>query len=190
MVGHMIRKPRSLRWVLLGSVLAVGICSGTVWALAVTGSAPLSVGPNDPGIRRCQAAHAICNQAAEDQRVARNPETRPPSPNAKLIARAQAEAAARLGARTPLTPSAPDTAVTFSQLMTRAEFETATGESHNASVYPTRPVWVVAVHAPMATDGSPATPAEIMPVYSVAIDAETGQWTDACIGCAWLQGSA
>jgi hypothetical protein len=87
---------------------------------------------------------------------------------------------------TPLTPAAPSTAVAYSALLSRPDFEKLTGQAPNVAINKPRMVWVVTVHAPMATDGSPARPAEIKSVYSVAFDAATGQWTDMCIGCAWL----
>ena len=64
-----------------------------------------------------------------------------------------------------------------------------THEAGNPNLDTSRLEWVITVHAPMATDGSPGTPMEIKRVYSVALDAETGQWTDGCIGCAWLDHS-
>lgn len=165
------------------AILAVG------GAMVVRAGTATAGDPNDPGIQQCQLAQGICNQTAENGRRARNPEAKLPSSSPTYISRATAEEAARIGALTPLTPAAPPNAVVFSQLVSRADFETITGVSHNPAVYSTRMVWLVTVHAPMATDGSPSRTPEIKPVYSVAFDAETGQWTDACIGCGWLQTS-
>ena len=84
---------------------------------------------------------------------------------------------------------APATAVVYSALLTRQQFEQLTPDGHNPGIHPDRKVWVVTVHAPMWTDGSPSMAPVLMPVYSVGLDAETGQWTDGCIGCAWLDRS-
>jgi hypothetical protein len=73
--------------------------------------------------------------------------------------------------------------------MTRPAYEALAHEARNFAVDPTRMVWVITVHADMATSGSPAGAPKIFPVYSIAMDAETGQWTDYCVGCDWLKSS-
>jgi hypothetical protein len=70
--------------------------------------------------------------------------------------------------------------------MTRQSFEQLAPQDPNYAVNHERMLWVVTVHAPMATDGSPGMMPQVKSVYSVAYDAATGQWTDMCIGCAWL----
>ena len=146
-------------------------------------------GPNDPNLQACQAARGDCNPAALAIIKANNPPYQPPSVNPQYLSRAAVEEAARRGARTPLTPEAPPSAIVYSVLMPRSQFLAFTHEAGNPNLDTSRLEWVITVHAPMATDGSPGTPMEIKPVYSVALDAETGQWTDGCIGCAWLDHS-
>jgi hypothetical protein len=144
-------------------------------------------GPNDAALRACQEALADCNPAATEAIAATNPPYQPPSANPQSLSRAVVEAAARSGARTPLTPEAPLSAVVYSALMPRSQVAALfLGAASNPGLDQTRLEWVITVHAPMATDGSPGMGPEVKPVYSVALDAETGQWTDACIGCAWL----
>ena len=154
---------------------------------------------NDPALQQARATESaagarddccLCNRAAEAARKGEKPEASPPEENPVYFSREKAEAYARAGARTEWSPDgAPATAVVYSALLTRQQFEQLTPDGHNPGVHPDRKVWVVTVHAPMWTDGSPSMPPLLKPVYSVALDAETGQWTDACIGCAWLDHS-
>lgn len=147
-------------------------------------------GPDDPAFLRCLAPGAkVCDSAADAARRAANREAQSPATSPQHLSRQAVEAAARSGARTPLTPEAPANAPTYSALMTRQQFEAISGETRNESVDSGRRVWVMTVHAPMATSASRSTPSQVKDVYSVALDAETGQWTDACIGCAWLNAS-
>jgi len=143
-------------------------------------------GPNDPNLQACQAARGDCNPAALAIVKANNPPYQPPSVNPQYLSRAVVEEAARKGARTPLTPEAPPSAIVYSALMPRSQFLALTHEAGNPNLDSSRLEWVITVHAPMATDGFNPV---VQPVYSVALDAETGQWTDGCIGCAWLDHS-
>ena len=170
---------------------ALALVATNVW---VGGSEEFPVpsaftGLNDPQLQQCVEAHGVCDPAAESVRRANNPEANPPGDSPVYETREVIELGARRGAKTPLTPEAAATSPTYSALMSRQKFEAISGENRNAAVDSRRAVWVVTVHAPMATDGSPGVPPEVKPVYSVAFDAETGQWTDACIGCAWLDHS-
>jgi len=174
-------------------------------ALGGGGDSPVHsgfTGLNDPTLQQALAtesaagerddcsAQCLCNRAAEAARKGEKPEASPPEDNPAYFRREKAEAYARAGARTEWSPDgAPATAVVYSALLTRQQFEQLTPDGHNPGVHPDRKVWVVTVHAPMWTDGSPSMPPLLKPVYSVALDAETGQWTDACIGCAWLDHS-
>ncbi len=168
----------------LGAILVVGLIGlGAVHVTAGT----TAIGPTAPQMRACLAAHQrVCNPSAEATRVANTQEAQPPSANPAYLSRTIAEARARAAALTPSSAAAPATVVVYSALMTRPDFDALTHESDNAAMNAQRKIWVVTVHAPMATDGSPSRAAEIKDVYSIALDAETGHWTDECIGCAWL----
>ena len=106
-----------------------------------------------------------------------------------LLGRSAAESEARAGAKTPGAPAAEASAVTFSRLTTYAIAEGLTGGG-NSSVAPTTPVWIVTVHAPTMTDGSPAIAPKRVDQYSVILDAVNGQGIDTCIGCAWITSSS
>src|SRR5436309_7105307 len=129
-------------------------------------------GPNDPNLQACQAALADCNPAASAIIKENNAPYQPPSLNPQYLSRAVVEEAARKGARTPLTPEAPPSSIVYSAIMPRSQFLAFTHEAGNPNLDTSRLEWVITVHAPMATDGSPGTPMEIKPVYSVALDAE------------------
>ena len=94
---------------------------------------------------------------------------------------------ARRFAATPLTAQAPASAPVAERLMSRSAYEHLDpAAGHNFLPDPRRLVWVVTVHADMATSGSPAMAPHIEHQYTVVIDAETGWVTDSCIGCATL----
>lgn len=82
---------------------------------------------------------------------------------------------------------APDTAVTFSALMTRAAAEPIIGiTSWNRH----RLLWIVTVHWPAWTMGSPHTAPRLVSPVTMDVDAETGLSAgDACLGCAGLSAS-
>jgi len=174
-----------------GVVVIAATSFGIVRAASGTPNAPIAglPLPNDPQIHTCIAAREVCNPAAEATFVASNPLAQPPSANPAYISRQAAEMRARAASRTALTAAAPAAVVAYSALMSRSAFESIYPGSKNATINPERKVWVITVHAPMATDGSPGQAPQIKDVYSFAIDAETGHWTDGCIGCALLQQS-
>jgi hypothetical protein len=144
-------------------------------------------GPVDPRVDSCAREGGVCDAAAAAARAATS--VLAEAPTGVALDRAQVEAKARTFALTPLTPEAPATAVAYSALVTRSEYEAISHEGRNYAVNVARPVWIVTVHAQTATSGNPARPPQVKDVYSVALDAESGAWTDACIGCAWLSAS-
>lgn len=148
---------------------------------------PAAAGPVDPRTDPCAREGGTCDPAAAAARVAANLEAQPPT--GIVLDRVVAEAKARALAVSPLSPGAPASATVYSALLTRSEYEKIAKEGRNYAVNADRKVWVVTVHAPIATSGSPTQPSAIVEVYSVALDGETGQWTDYCIGCAWLNAS-
>lgn len=79
---------------------------------------------------------------------------------------------------------APDTAITFSALMTRAAAEPIIGIS---SWNRHRLLWIVTVHWHAETDGSPRVAPRLASPVTMDVDAETGLPAgDACLGCAGL----
>jgi len=186
--GHTIVRRATVVTVIFLLTVAIGVAA--IHPAGGAASPTVFMGPDDPALKACQAAHTqMCNPEAESTRLAASLPAQPPSANPSYLSRQTIEAVAKRAAHTPLTPAAPITAVVYSALMPRPAYEALAHETHNAAVNAQRMVWVVTVHAPMATDGSPSRPPEIKHVYSVAYDAETGHWTDACIGCAWLNQS-
>jgi hypothetical protein len=180
----------------LGAALFVGatftVVSGAVtgpsavWSSAAPPSGP---GPGDPAIQQCQAQRTVCDPAAASAQASNNPLQDPPASNPQYLSRAAIESQARQAALSMLTPAAPASAVTFTALMTRQEFDALSGQMPNAAVDQSRMVWVVTVHAPKTTNGSPSIAPRVVAVYSIVFDAATGHWTDSCTGCAWLTSS-
>ncbi|MGE5102915.1 MAG: hypothetical protein ACM3SX_23255 [Deltaproteobacteria bacterium] len=174
---------RLASWLAVGVIaLAIAVLGGT----KLVGVAAQPNGPIDPSAA-CARAGGRCDPAAEAARAAENVEAQPPT--GVTLSRSDVEARARRLALTPLTPEAPASAIVYSALMTRPAYEALAHEARNYAVDVTRMVWVVTVHADMATDGTPGGAPKIFHVYSAAIDAETGQWTDYCVGCDWLPSS-
>ncbi len=182
-------RARTTMFFVIAALTLVGISMGVVHISRGAASSSRFTGPADPVLQACQAAHRICDPEAEATRIAASPPAQPPSARPVYLIREVIEDVARRAAHTALTSEAPLTAAVYSALMTRPAFEALTHEGHNAAVNPNRMVWLVTVHAPMATDGGRSRPPQVFPVYSVVYDAETGHWTDVCIGCAWLQQS-
>jgi hypothetical protein len=176
---------RQLAVVALIAIAAIGVASLGSATLAATFLAPK--GPVDPRVDPCALEGGICDPVAATAREATSVLTQ--APQGAAIERTVVEAKARTLALTPLTPEAPATAVTYSALVSRTEYEAISHECRNYAVNLARPVWMVTVHAPTATSGSPAQAPKVVDVYSVALDAESGQWTDYCRGCAWLSAS-
>lgn len=170
--------------VLVGAVVAAAAVTIILSAPSVAGVLSRPGGPVDPTTTACARVGGRCDPAAEAARVAANREAQPPT--GVVLPRANVEALARGLAKTPLTPDAAIGATVYSALTSRPQFEALSHEAHNYSVNADRAVWVVTVHAQMATSGTPAQPPTVFDVYSVALDAETGQWTDYCVGCEWL----
>lgn len=166
----------------LGLMAGASVAAGR--AGLVVGALPLAAGPVDPLRDPCAHEGRLCNPAARVNQVAANLEAQPPT--GVVLNRDSVERIARGMARTPITPEAPPDAIIFSALMSRSEYEAISREGSNYAVNRERQIWVITVHAPTATSGSAARPPAVFPAYSVALDAETGQWTDACIGCEWL----
>lgn len=184
---HVLRSlPRPVLTLAAGSVLILGIVAAPGTRALLAGALAAPQGPVDPK-QACAVAGGRCDPVAEAARVAENVEAQ--APTGIALSRTRVEQLARGLGKTPLTPQVSDTAPTFSALMSRSAFEAVSGEAHNYAVNPDRQVWVVTVHANMATDGSPGRAPQVFPVYSVAMDAETGQWTDYCVGCEWLTAS-
>ncbi len=143
---------------------------------------PGYTGLNDPALKACMQAHQICNSAAYKQDFGSETETAPIPQGAALMARASAEAVA-IGSSTITSP-------TYSAMMSGVQADAKFSIGRPLSYDSSRPVWVVAVHAHVATDGGPAAAGKAKDAFSVVIDAASGRVTDMCIGCAWLtQGS-
>jgi hypothetical protein len=104
-----------------------------------------------------------------------------PNPDVLPVCRSVAETLARHAF------GAPDAAVTFSALMTRAAAEPIIGiTSWNRH----RLLWIVTVQWHAWTDGSPGTAPRLASPITMDVDAETGLPAgDSCLGCAGLSGS-
>lgn len=110
-----------------------------------------------------------------------------PAQGSSEISQVQAETVARSVAKTPLTGVASVSAPVAALSTTYGNASNLLGDgTGNLLVQSGTPVWVVTVHAPMSTDGSPSTPPRIEPAYTVILDAVNGQAIDLCIGCATL----
>jgi hypothetical protein len=135
----------------------------------------------DPTYAACiNSGAVICNPAAHQTQVAENPVGQPPKPNAHMMSRDQAIALASQLAASEYTPAAPVSAAAFARMMTEREFEALqpSGVDHFANAQ--RLFWVVTVHAPTSTTDRILRKYD---VYTVQIDAETGQVYRVCLGC-------
>ena len=173
------------------SACALVLC---LWALTAQGAqggrgrvaADQGISPADQQVHACIAQGKVnCNPdpGVYATMVAANPPLQPPSANPTYITEQQAVSEARGQG----TPPAPDTVAAFARPMTRPEYERLDGDLTNFN--PQRMVWVVTVHADMLTDGSPLVKPQVKHVYTIALDAETGIETDACIGCDLIKSS-
>jgi hypothetical protein len=106
----------------------------------------------------------------------------PPNPAVLPVCRSVAEGVARRA------DGAPDSAVTFSALMTRAAAEPILGITNRNR---DRLLWIVTVHWPAWTNGSPWSEPMLKAAYTIDVDAETGLPAgDICFGCAALSTSS
>ncbi|MEF2976145.1 hypothetical protein [Subtercola sp. YIM 133946] len=71
---------------------------------------------------------------------------------------------------------------TRAQLMTAQQANDLYGAGVTVTIPSTEPVWVVTVHSPMTTFGSPMTAAVTLPVYTMFIDAYTTDGLGTAIG--------
>lgn len=137
--------------------------------------------PRNPTVVACKLAHkTVCNSGAHATFVAVNPLERPISSAVLLIGEAQALKIAR---NLPLSfggQRAPANAPIHARLLSRssiAKLEPSLGD--NYAVDQGRPVWLVTVHAPLPDRHG----IQMSAVYTVVIDAATGEVTDDCGGC-------
>lgn len=96
-------------------------------------------------------------------------------------------------AQSATTPAAPANSPTWAQQMTYQEANASMSVGNgvgNLLVDPTTEVWVVTVHAPVVTDGSPAQAPQMKQSYTVILDAANGKMIDDCIGCSTLSPAA
>lgn len=174
----------------LALVAVIAVIGGTARAsgLGWSGSTKVPPGPNDPRVLQCLAqGRHVCIPETWQKMSAHNPFAHPPSNHPTYISRDSALDFARRFAATSLTPMAPANSTMFAQLMTRVRYESLdTAAGQNFVPDRRRLVWVVTVHANIATSWTLVHRPQIKHVYTVAIDAESGWITDACIGCATL----
>lgn len=154
------------------------------------GRAAVSAAPDASAQACVDAGGVVCDPSAPSvQELKGQAFAQVPSPDAKLISRAAAEAQARAVVATTMGVSAATLAAapTFSAEMTGTEFTREFEVPRSANVDESRPVWVISVHASIRTDGVAKT--SIKDWYSAVIDAQSGIITDGCIGCGWLSES-
>ncbi len=89
-------------------------------------------------------------------------------------------------ANTGITTKASPDARHLAVLMPIAEFAQREGIGPDPVIAPDLLVWVVTVHAPMSTRGSPVAPPVVKPVYTGVIDAITGAPVIVAVGSATL----
>jgi hypothetical protein len=85
---------------------------------------------------------------------------------------------------------APDTAPTFSALMTWSRAASVFNLDRSHTPHETKLIWIVTVKTRVRTDGGPAAPPDVKRFYSAVVDAGSRRIIDECIGCAWLGKSA
>ncbi len=177
------------------SISAMAIVAIGAWAFAIiTGSAAPASSSVDqaalaqcmsqqkgnceaqvPGLAECMAEQRLdCNESAYAQRQA---SFGPAQAGAATMTEAQAVAAVLALGR------APANAPVVAREMTLSAYQQMTGEQANPAISPDRLVWVVTVHAPMLTPGTPQHSGQLKQVYTVVFDAISSQGIEMCIGC-------
>jgi hypothetical protein len=159
------------------------LASATQRGSSRIGASPSAVSPpvlpTGPALRRCEQHPHDCFLSSRPTAWPTDVAEGPLASGATLLSRADAEAIA-IGTNTPTSP-------TFSRMVTGSvaneQFRIGRASTWDES----RPVWVVTVHALVYP--SAVVPEPPQHVYSVVLDAQTGQITDSCTGCAWLTGS-
>jgi hypothetical protein len=177
------------------AVSTIVISASAAWAFAiVTGSAAPATSSVDqvalaqcmsqqkgnceaqvPGLAECMADQRLdCNQSANAQRQANFGPAQPGTPS---MTQAQAIAAALALAK------ASSSVPVVAREMTISTYEQMAGEQANPAINPDRLVWVVTVHVPIWTPGTPQRPGQLKQAYTVVFDATSSQGIEMCIGC-------
>jgi hypothetical protein len=113
--------------------------------------------------------------------VAESPWAQTPGPNPQYITEDQAKARARNG----LPVAERTTAPAYAEFMSYAQLQAiAPYLAENGQVVTQREFWVVTVHADVRTNGGPMLAARTVHDFTVVLDAESGDMTDWCAGCA------
>jgi hypothetical protein len=167
-----------------------------------------------PGLAACMAQRLVCNQAAAAERTATFGPARPTTDFGAPMTRAEAISAAVPSPATKpeewctgagwkgltntngnaFTNQADCVSSVVSggqryivaREMRYSEFLALLDEQPDPDISLARIVWVVTVHSPIWTDGSPMSRPELKQTYTVAYDAASRQEIEACIGCAGL----
>lgn len=139
-------------------------------------------GINDTRLQACMDTKTVCNPVAAAE-LAKQEWSHPLAAGTALLTRAAVEGLVKKSLNASGSPAV------FSVQTTGAEVEVLTGMKRSPQIDESRPVWIVTVNTPTATDGGPGRAPEIKSSYSAIVDAATGYITDDCIGCAWLSSS-
>jgi hypothetical protein len=191
--GKGMTSPRWARWrILVTGVVALGSLAAPAAAISFVapkadsgtsgpGNAPVPpgfTGINDPDLRSCMEQKHVCNPNAvgDDQTSL----SQPGSAGTALIGEAEAMAIARAA-------SGSASASGKARRMSGTEAEAFAQQSRSPDIDGARQVWVVSIDATVTTDGSPAQPPKAVDGYSAIMDAITGEITDECLGCFWVE---
>lgn len=137
-----------------------------------------------PGLSRCMESHSVCNEDAQRERVQNFTPLQPPS-TSSTSAMTMEEAIARAKLYSPEASASSPTIAKETTLRGLAQMRGTSG-SEFGGVNLDRKVWVVTVHAPLATDGRPGHPPVVKVAYTVVFDEGSRAGLELCIGCATL----
>ena len=127
-----------------------------------------------PGLAQCMQQGLACNQTADSDRKATFGPAMPATDFGTPMTQEQAITAA-LGPNPPSSPTA-------ARSMTYGAFLTLAGEQPDPDISLDRLVWVVTVHAPIRTPGTPQHPDQMKQVYTVVLDAASRQVIEVIAG--------
>ena len=165
------------------SVAAAGAASGVNQRLLHQCEAQHGLCMNTvPGLAACVAARKVCD-VQEYQALLRSRAETSRAAGGRPMSRSEAIARALSG-----DPNATASSPVFAKEMSLNEYNRMSGETLTEPGIPSArvEVWAVTVHAPMLTDGSPASPGVVKNAYTVVFDTVTRWGLETCIGCATL----
>jgi hypothetical protein len=136
-----------------------------------------------PGLSRCMAQRAICNEAAYAELRAQSGPLQPIRTGTDFMTREEAVQRSLL-----VSPAATASSPVFAESMTLGEVAKRMhlDPAEFGPIDLNRMMWLVTVHAPVMTMGSPRRPPSLVAAFTVVYDAASHIGILTCYGCATL----